>query len=54
VLGVGLVLSMYGNVLRIRWEQQIEQEREPTTAADGGEPQTDGGRPNADDAESEN
>jgi cytochrome b subunit of formate dehydrogenase len=26
VLGVGLVLSMYGNVLRIRWEQQLEQE----------------------------
>ena len=26
VLGVGLVLSMYGNVLRIRWERQLEQE----------------------------
>jgi cytochrome b subunit of formate dehydrogenase len=54
VLGVGLVLSMYGNVLRIRWEQQLEQEREPPAAADGGEPQTDGGQPSAEDAESEN
>jgi cytochrome b subunit of formate dehydrogenase len=26
VLGVGLVLSMYGNVLRIRWERQLEEE----------------------------
>jgi cytochrome b subunit of formate dehydrogenase len=48
VLGVGLVLSMYGNVLRIRWEQQLEEEREPPAAADGGEPQTDGGVPEDD------
>ncbi|NLV12214.1 cytochrome b/b6 domain-containing protein [Haloarcula argentinensis] len=52
VLGVGLVLSMYGNVLRIRWEQQLERDERPA-AADGGEPQTDGGQPEADDAESE-
>jgi len=44
VLGVGLVLSMYGNVLRIRWEQQLERDERPA-AADGGEPQTDGGQP---------
>jgi len=37
VLGVGLVLSMYGNVLRIRWERQLEEQAsEPTTATDGG------------------
>ncbi|MDT3436487.1 cytochrome b/b6 domain-containing protein [Haloarcula sp. 1CSR25-25] len=50
VLGVGLVLSMYGNVLRIRWEQQLERDERPA-AADGGEPQTDGGQPEADDSE---
>jgi len=44
VLGVGLVLSMYGNVLRIRWERQLEaSDQEPATAADGGEPRSDGG-----------
>ena len=37
VLFVGLVLSMYGNLLRVRWERQLEQERsQPTAAADGG------------------
>jgi hypothetical protein len=37
VLFVGLVLSMYGNLLRVRWERQLEQERSrPATAADGG------------------
>jgi hypothetical protein len=37
VLFVGLVLSMYGNLLRVRWERQLEEERsQPTAAADGG------------------
>jgi cytochrome b subunit of formate dehydrogenase len=37
VLFIGLVLSMYGNLLRVRWERQLEQERSrPATAADGG------------------
>ncbi|QIO21911.1 cytochrome b/b6 domain-containing protein [Haloarcula sp. JP-L23] len=36
VLGVGLVLSMYGNVLRVRWERQMEEEREGPAATDGG------------------
>ena len=35
VLFFGLVLSLYGNVLRVRWEQQAERDR--TAAADGGE-----------------
>lgn len=35
VLLVGLVLSMYGNLLRIRWEQQVAEAARP--AADGGE-----------------
>ncbi len=34
VLGVGIVLSTYGNLLRIRWERQLERER--AAAADGG------------------
>ncbi|WP_436344267.1 cytochrome b/b6 domain-containing protein [Natronorubrum sp. FCH18a] len=38
VLFVGLVLSMYGNVLRARYERQREQEATRTPAADGGEP----------------
>jgi hypothetical protein len=39
VLFVGLVLSLYGNVLRSRWERQVQQEREGdrTTATDGGQ-----------------
>jgi len=39
VLFVGLVLSLYGNVLRSRWERQVKQEREQdrTTATDGGQ-----------------
>jgi cytochrome b subunit of formate dehydrogenase len=38
VLFVGLVLSTYGNVLRVRWERELEAEAEsPTTATDGGE-----------------
>jgi len=42
VLFTGLVLSMYGNLLRVRWERRLEEERsEPTTAADGGHPGTD-------------
>ncbi|MFB6304583.1 MAG: cytochrome b/b6 domain-containing protein [Haloferacaceae archaeon] len=40
VLFVGLVLSMYGNLLRVRWEKQLEEGREPT-AADGGQPTDD-------------
>jgi len=35
VLFVGLVLSMYGNVLRLRWEQEVESEGR-ATATDGG------------------
>ncbi|MFB6302837.1 MAG: cytochrome b/b6 domain-containing protein [Haloferacaceae archaeon] len=38
VLFVGLVLSMYGNVLRVRWERQLEEET--PTATDGGAPET--------------
>ncbi len=34
VLGIGIVLSTYGNLLRIRWERQLEQEQR--AAADGG------------------
>ncbi|MFB6156771.1 MAG: cytochrome b/b6 domain-containing protein [Haloferacaceae archaeon] len=41
VLFVGLVLSMYGNLLRVRWEKQLEEGREPTAAADGGQPTED-------------
>ncbi|WP_181693258.1 cytochrome b/b6 domain-containing protein [Natronomonas sp. LN261] len=41
VLFAGLVLSMYGNVMRVRWEKEMRRQREPETAADGGEPQTD-------------
>ena len=37
VLFVGLVLSLYGNVIRRRWQRQLEREREQRTAADGGE-----------------
>ncbi len=44
VLGVGIMLSMYGNLLRIRWERQLEQQQgEPAAQTDGGDPQTDGG-----------
>jgi len=35
VLFVGLLLSMYGNLMRMRWERQLER-REDRTAADGG------------------
>jgi cytochrome b subunit of formate dehydrogenase len=42
VLFVGLVLSMYGNLLRVRWERRLEEERSgPTAAADGGHPGSD-------------
>lgn len=43
VLFVGLVLSMYGNLLRVRWERRLEEEREsgPTAATDGGTPDDD-------------
>jgi len=43
VLFVGLVLSMYGNLLRVRWERRLEEERSPPTAA------ADGGRTGSDD-----
>ena len=37
VLFIGLVISMYGNLLRVRWERQLEKEQSrPATAADGG------------------
>jgi hypothetical protein len=38
VLFLGLVLQMYGNLLRVRWERQLEAEREEgrVTATDGG------------------
>jgi hypothetical protein len=32
---------MYGNLLRVRWERRLEEERGRPTAADGGT--TDGG-----------
>nr|WP_276234670.1 hypothetical protein [Halosegnis sp. DT85] len=43
VLFVGIVLSMYGNVLRVRWEKELAQRQEEgeTVAADGGEPSDD-------------
>jgi cytochrome b subunit of formate dehydrogenase len=34
ILGIGIVLSTYGNLLRIRWERQLEQEQRAAT--DGG------------------
>ncbi len=36
VLLVGLVLSMYGNLLRVRWERQLEERTRSETATDGG------------------
>jgi len=41
VLFIGLVLSMYGNVMRRRYERQLAEERRATTAADGGETSDD-------------
>ncbi|QLG27762.1 cytochrome b/b6 domain-containing protein [Halorarum halophilum] len=43
VLFLGLVLQMYGNLLRVRWERQLESEAEepPTTATDGGRSETE-------------
>jgi hypothetical protein len=39
VLFVGIVLSVYGNLLRIRWEAEVAAEGEESRAAtDGGEP----------------
>jgi len=35
VLGIGLVLSMYGNVLRLRWERQLEEQER--TGGEGGD-----------------
>ncbi|WP_423750730.1 cytochrome b/b6 domain-containing protein [Salinirarus marinus] len=39
VLFVGLVLSVYGNVLRRRWERQLEQRAAGSAATDGGRPE---------------
>ncbi|MFB6205589.1 MAG: cytochrome b/b6 domain-containing protein [Haloglomus sp.] len=48
VLFVGIVLSMYGNVLRVRWERQLEEESSRgRTATDGGSV-GDGGEPGDD------
>jgi cytochrome b subunit of formate dehydrogenase len=41
VLFVGLVLSMYGNLLRVRWERQLEEDRRQPAATDGGQPDDD-------------
>jgi hypothetical protein len=41
VLFAGLVLSMYGNVMRVRWEKEMRRRQESETVADGGEPRTD-------------
>ena len=41
VLFVGLVLSIYGNLLRVRWERQLEEDSRQPTAADGGQPDDD-------------
>ncbi|PSQ11956.1 cytochrome b/b6 domain-containing protein [Halobacteriales archaeon QS_5_70_15] len=41
VLLVGLVLSMYGNVLRVRWERQLEERRRGEAATDGGSVESD-------------
>jgi cytochrome b subunit of formate dehydrogenase len=41
VLFVGIVLSMYGNVMRVRWEKEMQRREETETVADGGEPQSD-------------
>jgi cytochrome b subunit of formate dehydrogenase len=59
VLFVGIVLSMYGNVLRVRWEKELAQRQEggSEVAADGGEraarpssdAASDGGEPTSDD-----
>jgi cytochrome b subunit of formate dehydrogenase len=43
VLFVGLVLSLYGNVIRRRWSRQLQEERErdQATATDGGDVTSD-------------
>lgn len=61
VLLLGLVLSMYGNVLRARYVRQRRDRRASGTAADGGEPsgtgpsssepRSDGGEPVGDGCE---
>ncbi|WP_096391345.1 cytochrome b/b6 domain-containing protein [Halopenitus persicus] len=40
VLFVGLVLSMYGNVMRVRWEKEMARRQNRETVADGGDPQS--------------
>ncbi|ELY99501.1 cytochrome b/b6 domain-containing protein [Natrialba asiatica] len=49
VLLLGLVLSMYGNVLRARYLRRRREQRASGTAADGGEP---GGEPAGDESPS--
>jgi cytochrome b subunit of formate dehydrogenase len=39
VLFVGMALSVYGNVMRVRWEKEMRRREQPV--ADGGDPQTD-------------
>ncbi|MFD1570675.1 cytochrome b/b6 domain-containing protein [Halorubrum laminariae] len=41
VLFLGLTLSMYGNVLRARYNADTQTEESPATAADGGEPRAE-------------
>ena len=41
VLFLGMVLQMYGNLLRVRWEGQLDSQATQTAAADGGSTQTD-------------
>ncbi|WP_280536104.1 cytochrome b/b6 domain-containing protein [Halopenitus sp. POP-27] len=41
VLFVGLILSMYGNVMRVRWEKEMRRQRNRETVADGGDPNSD-------------
>jgi len=41
VLGVGLFLSMYGNVIRMRWERQLEEEMKEGGEGGGARPTDD-------------
>ncbi len=41
VLGIGLFLSLYGNVIRIRWERQLEEETGPGGESGGARPTDD-------------
>ncbi|QCJ46033.1 MULTISPECIES: cytochrome b/b6 domain-containing protein [Haloprofundus] len=37
VLFIGMALQMYGNLLRVRWQKQLEQEARATATTDGGQ-----------------